>query len=220
MLEPLPPIIPIKNRKVWRDLAKIISTIFNPFLTALALFVILAHIAASSTFEFWRLLFVSTFFTSLGPMLYVFWLYGSDRISDLDMSVRHERESVLGAFVVFYLLGTIALYFMHAPRILTAAMAGYTLSTIVVQYALLEDQHSRARHHRTVSGAHDSGRPPTVAVPGADPDGRLGPHLPKGAHARTGDRRSAVSGALDDRLLPSLRRTVRSALLATARDRA
>ncbi len=134
VLEPLPPIIPIKNRKVWRDLAKIISTIFNPFLTALGLFVILAHIAAGGTVDFWRLLFISTFFTSLGPMLYVFWLYGTDRISDLDMSVRHEREAVFGAFVVFYLLGTIALYFMHAPRIITAAMAGYTLSTIVVQY--------------------------------------------------------------------------------------
>ncbi len=134
MLEPLPSIISIKNRKVWRDLAKILSTIFNPFLTALALFVILAHIAAGGTVDFWRLLFISTFFTSLGPMIYVFWLYGTDRISDLDMSVRHEREAVFGAFVVFYLLGTITLYFMHAPRIITAAMAGYTLSTIVVQY--------------------------------------------------------------------------------------
>jgi membrane-associated phospholipid phosphatase len=134
VLEPLPPIIPIKNVKVWRDLAKIISTIFNPFLTALALFVILAHAAPGGTFGFWKLLFVSTFFTSLGPMLYVFWLYGSDRISDLDMSVCHEREAVFGAFVVFYLLGTLTLYFMHAPRIITAAMAGYTLSTIVVQY--------------------------------------------------------------------------------------
>lgn len=134
MLEPLPPVIPIKNRKVWRDLAKIVSTIFNPFLTALALFAILAHATATGTFEFWRLLFISTFFTSLGPMLYVFWLYGTDRVSDLDMSVRHERESVFSAFALFYLLGTIALWVTHAPKILTAALAGYTLSTLVVQY--------------------------------------------------------------------------------------
>ena len=81
-------IVPIKNRRVWRDLARILSTIFNPFLTALALFVILAHIGAKDTLDFWRLLFISTFFTSIGPMLYVFWLYATDRISDLDMSVR------------------------------------------------------------------------------------------------------------------------------------
>ena len=67
-------------------------------------------------------------------MIYVFWLYATDRISDLDMSVRHERESVFGAFVVFYLLGTIVLWYTQAPSLLVAAMAGYTLSTFIVQY--------------------------------------------------------------------------------------
>jgi membrane-associated phospholipid phosphatase len=126
--------VPIKNRRVWRDLARIISTIFNPFLTALALFVILADVSAKSTEDFWRLLFVSTFFTSIGPMLYVFWLYATDRISDLDMSVRHEREAVFGTFVLFYLAGTVVLWLDRAPRLLIAAMAGYTLSTFIVQY--------------------------------------------------------------------------------------
>ncbi len=134
MLDPLPPIILIKNRQVWKDLARTISTVFNPFLTAIALFIILAHATAHSTADFWGLLFYSTFFTSIGPMLYVFWLYGSDRISDLDMSVRHEREAVFGAFVVFYLLGTIVLWLTHAPNLIVASMAGYTLSTVVVQY--------------------------------------------------------------------------------------
>jgi len=126
--------VPIKNRRVWRDLARILSTIFNPFLTALALFVILAGVSATDAPDFWRLLFLSTFFTSIGPMLYVFWLYATDRISDLDMSVRHEREAVFGAFVIFYLVGTVMLWFFHAPRLLIAAMAGYTLATFVVQY--------------------------------------------------------------------------------------
>lgn len=134
MQDPLQEIIPIKNRKAWRDLARILSTIFNPFLTALALFVILAHASARNTVDFWWLLFLSTFFTSIGPMLYVFWLYGTDRISDLDMSMRHEREAVFGAFVVFYLLGTIVMWLVHAPRLMIAAMAAYTVSTLVVQY--------------------------------------------------------------------------------------
>ena len=126
--------VPIRNRRVWRDLARILSTIFNPFLTALALFVILSHILARTTEEFWWMLFVSTFFTSIGPMLFIFFLYATDRISDLDMSVREEREKVFGVFVVFYLLGTVTLWLLHMPALLIATMAGYTLSTIIVQY--------------------------------------------------------------------------------------
>jgi membrane-associated phospholipid phosphatase len=132
--EPLHAIVPIKNRRVWRDLARSLSTVFNPFLTALALFVILAHIGAKDTLDFWRLLFLSTFFTSIGPMLYVFWLYATDRISDLDMSVRVEREMVFTAFVIFYFVGAAALWLAHAPRLMIAAMLGYLVSTLVVQY--------------------------------------------------------------------------------------
>ncbi|MDQ2664124.1 MAG: phosphatase PAP2 family protein [Candidatus Eremiobacteraeota bacterium] len=126
--------VPIKKRRVWRDLAKILSTIFNPFLTALALFVILAHATATDTTNFWWLLFLSTFFTSIGPMLFVFFLYATDRISDLDMSIREERETVFGAFVLFYLAGTAALWLTHSPKLLTATLAGYTLATFIVQY--------------------------------------------------------------------------------------
>lgn len=134
MHDPLSDIVPIKNRRAWRDLARILSTVFNPFLTALALFIILAHASARSTFDFWWLLLLSTFFTSLGPMIYVFWLYGTDRISDLDMSVRHEREAVFTIFVIFYLIGAIVLWLTHAPKLMIASMAAYTVSTLVVQY--------------------------------------------------------------------------------------
>lgn len=127
-------IVPIKKRGVWRELARSLSTIFNPFLTAFALFAILAHIGATDTLDFWRLLFVSTFFVSIGPMLYVFWLNASDRISDLDMSVRVEREMVFTAFVIFDALGAATLWLIHAPRLMIAAMLGYTVSTLIVQY--------------------------------------------------------------------------------------
>jgi len=132
--DPLAEIVPIKKRGVWRELARSLSTIFNPFLTAFALFVILAHIGAKDTLDFWRLLFVSTFFVSVGPMLYVFWLNATDRISDLDMSVRAERELVFTAFVVFDFFGVAALWLIHAPRLMIAAMLGYLVSTLVVQY--------------------------------------------------------------------------------------
>ncbi len=134
MYDPTIQVVQLRRRDIWRDLARIISTIFNPFLTALALFVVLALLKSTSIVDFWRLLFISTFFTSIGPMLYVFWLYASDRVSDLDMSQRHERESVFFSFVIFYLVGTAVLWLVHAPLLLVATMAGYTLSTVVVQY--------------------------------------------------------------------------------------
>ncbi len=132
--QPIRSVVPMKNRRVWTDLARILSTIFNPFLTALALFAILAHIGAKGEFDFWRLLFASTFFTSIGPMLYVFRLYATDRISDLDMSVRPERELVFTAFVIFDALGVLTLWLLHAPRLMIAAMLGYLVSTLIVQY--------------------------------------------------------------------------------------
>ena len=123
-----------KRRRVLTDLARIFSTVCNPFLTALALFVILAHASAADAPTFWRLAFGSIFFSSIGPMLYVLWLYATDRIADLDMSVRSEREAVFTAFVVFYVLGTVTLWLMHAPRLLTATMGAYAVVTLVVQY--------------------------------------------------------------------------------------
>jgi membrane-associated phospholipid phosphatase len=132
--DPIQGVVPIKKRRIWRDLARSLSTIFNPFLTAFALFAILASIGAKDTLDFWRLLFVSTFFVSIGPMLYVFWLYATDRISDLDMSVRSQREMVFSAFVIFDALGALTLWLLHAPRLMIAAMLGYLASTLIVQY--------------------------------------------------------------------------------------
>ena len=123
-----------RRRRVLTDLARIFSTICNPFVTALALFVILAHAVAKDTPTFWAYLFASTFFTSIGPMLYVLWLYATDRITDLDMSVRSEREAVFSAFVVFFCLGTATLWLIHAPRLLIATMGGYAVSSLVVGY--------------------------------------------------------------------------------------
>jgi membrane-associated phospholipid phosphatase len=123
-----------RRRRVLTDVARIFSTVLNPFLTALALFVIVAHEKAKDTPTFWFLLFTSTFFTSIGPMLYVLWLYATDQISDLDMSVRSERERVFFIFVVFYFVGTLVLLAVHAPALLTASMAGYTGAALVTQY--------------------------------------------------------------------------------------
>ncbi len=85
-----------RRERVLTETARIFSTVCNPFVTSLALFVLLAHARARSYEDFWILLFNSAFFTSIGPMLYVFWLYASGRITDLDMSIRQERRRSLG----------------------------------------------------------------------------------------------------------------------------
>ena len=132
---PAPSPTPLRVRKrVWTDVARIISTVCNPFLTSLALFVILADVKSQSATDFWVLLFNSALFTSIAPMLFIFWLYATDRISDLDMSIRTERERVFIAFVIFYALGAIDLWLVHAPAIMTASMAGFAASALVVQW--------------------------------------------------------------------------------------
>jgi membrane-associated phospholipid phosphatase len=123
----------LRRRRVLIDLARIFSTVCNPFVTAIVLYVILAHAYATDTLTFWSWLFVSAFFSSLGPMLYVLLLYWSGRVSDLDMSVRREREEVFSIFVISYFLGTLSLYAMHAPPIIYASMAGYTAAAFLVQ---------------------------------------------------------------------------------------
>jgi membrane-associated phospholipid phosphatase len=132
---PIPPPTPLRVRtRAWRDVAIVFSTVCNPFLTSLALFVILAGATSHGSSDFWLLLFNSIVFTSIVPMLFVFWLYATDRISDLDMSIRAERERVFVVFVICYVLGTIDLWAIGAPRIMTAAMAGYAVSSMVVQW--------------------------------------------------------------------------------------
>jgi membrane-associated phospholipid phosphatase len=133
--EPTSPPTPLRVRKrVWTDVARIVSTVCNPFLTSLALFVILADARSSGATDFWVLLFNSAFFTSIGPMLFIFFLYATDRISDLDMSIRAERERVFIAFVVFYALGALDLWLIRAPVIMTASMAGFAASALIVQW--------------------------------------------------------------------------------------
>jgi membrane-associated phospholipid phosphatase len=131
---PSPP-TPLRIRKrVWTDIARIFSTVCNPFITSLALFVILAGARSNGTTDFLILLLNSALFTSIAPMIFIFYLYATDRISDLDMSIRAERERVFIAFVLFYAAGAIDLWIIHAPSIMTASMAGYAGSALIVQW--------------------------------------------------------------------------------------
>lgn len=122
-----------RMRRVLRDVARTVSTVCNPFVVPFVLFVLLCAGTTRTFVQYWSTLGVCAFFTSIGPMLFLFWLYATDRISDLDMSDRDERRKVFTVFVIFYLLGTVTLMLMHAAPILIASMAGYTAAAIVVQ---------------------------------------------------------------------------------------
>jgi membrane-associated phospholipid phosphatase len=111
----------------------VISTVCNPFITPLVLFVLMCGVTTRSPETFWVRLAVCGFFTSIGPMLVLFWLYLTGEISDLDMSSRQERERVFLVFVFSYLLGTLTLWAINAPVILVASMAGYTAAAFLVQ---------------------------------------------------------------------------------------
>jgi membrane-associated phospholipid phosphatase len=132
--EPVPPTRLRRRDRVWTEVARAFSTVCNPFLTSLLLFVILAGARSRTNTDFWVLLGNTALFTSIGPLIYVFWLYATDRISDLDMSNREEREKVFVVFVIFFALGTIDLWLIGAPAIITASMAGFAVSSLVVQW--------------------------------------------------------------------------------------
>lgn len=122
-----------RSGRALRDVARAVSTVCNPFVVPLVLFVLLCAGTTHTFGQFWYRLSVCAVFTSIGPMLFLLWLYATDRISDLDMSDREERRKVFTVFIVFFLIGTVVLLLTHAPAILTASMAGYTAAAVVVQ---------------------------------------------------------------------------------------
>src|SRR5581483_1415481 len=99
---------PSRARRVLRDVARTVSTVCNPFVVPLVLFVLLCAGTSQSVAQFWIRLSVCAAFTSIGPMLYLFWLYATERVSDLDMSDREERRKVFAIFIIFYVAATIS----------------------------------------------------------------------------------------------------------------
>jgi membrane-associated phospholipid phosphatase len=126
----------IREHRATAEFARTISTIFNPFLTATALFIIVSHaFAHKSTLEFWVYSGLGVLCFTLAPLTFVLYLYLTGRISDFDMSERPERERVFAGFVVVYLISAIALSLAHAPVQLQAITWGYwgtALATMVI----------------------------------------------------------------------------------------
>src|SRR5215469_9942332 len=116
----------IREHRAATEFARALSTIFNPFLTATALFIIVSHaFAHSSTLEFWIYSAAGVLCFTIAPLTFVLYLYLSGRISDFEMSERPERERVFTGFVVIYLIAAAVLSLVHAPPQLQAITWGY-----------------------------------------------------------------------------------------------
>jgi membrane-associated phospholipid phosphatase len=126
----------IREHRATTEFARTISTIFNPFLTATALFIIVSHaFAHHSTMQFWLYSTVGIICFTVAPLTFVLYLYLTGRISDFDMSERPERERVFAGFVVIYLVAAVSLSLVHAPVQLEAITWGYwgtAVATMVI----------------------------------------------------------------------------------------
>ena len=125
-------VIVIREHRAVGEFARSLSTIFNPFICATVLFVIVARAYSSSTLHFWELSFAGLFFFTIAPMLCVFYLYLSGRISDFDMSDRYERHRAFMAFVVVDAFAALFLTAVHAPTVLIAITWGYVGATLAI----------------------------------------------------------------------------------------
>ncbi|MDQ6780889.1 MAG: hypothetical protein M3Z37_07030 [Candidatus Eremiobacteraeota bacterium] len=125
-------IVALREHRAVVEFARTLSTIFNPFLSATTLFIIIARAYSSNIREFWELSFAGLLFFTIAPVLCIFYLYLSGRISDFDMSDRSERRRGFSGFVVTYLVAAIVLTLVHAPVQLIAVTWGYLGATVVI----------------------------------------------------------------------------------------
>jgi membrane-associated phospholipid phosphatase len=115
----------IREHRAAAEFARTLSTVFNPFLTATTLFIIVSHaFAYRSTLEFWVYSIIGVVFFAAAPLSFVLYLYLTGRISDFDMSERPERERVFAGFVIIYLFAALALSLARAPVPLQAITWG------------------------------------------------------------------------------------------------
>lgn len=125
-------VVGMRGHRAAVEFAKALSTIFNPFICASALFIIVSHAFSTSTKEFWVLSAVSvTLFTVL-PLLCLLLLYVTGRISDFDMSDRFEREKIFLVIVVIDLLAAIGYTLAKVPVQIVAIAWGYWATALVI----------------------------------------------------------------------------------------
>ena len=97
-----------------------------------ALFVLVSHVYSTSTLHFWELSFAGLLFYAIAPVVGVFYLYLSGRISDFDMSDRLERSRAFLIFVCIDLVAALVLTLVHAAVQLLAIAWGLFTATVAI----------------------------------------------------------------------------------------
>lgn len=123
-------VVGIRQHRAAVEFAKALSTIFNPFLSASAVFIIVSHAFSSSTHEFWVLSAASVFTYTVAPLVCLLFLYVTGRVSDFDMSDRFEREKIFLVIGVIDLIAAAAFSLARAPTPLVAMAWGYWASAV------------------------------------------------------------------------------------------
>ena len=127
-----PIVVGMRGHRAAVEFAKALSTIFNPFICASALFIIISHAFSVSTKEFWVLSAVSVTVYTVAPLVCLLLLYVTGRISDFDMSDRFEREKIFLVIVAIDLLAAIGFTIAQVPVQIVAVAWGYWATALAV----------------------------------------------------------------------------------------
>ncbi|MBV8081718.1 MAG: hypothetical protein JO293_04175 [Candidatus Eremiobacteraeota bacterium] len=125
-------VVGMRGHRATVEFAKALSTIFNPFIAASVLFIIVSHAFSVSTKEFWVLSAVSVTVYTVAPLVCLLFLYVTGRISDFDMSDRFEREKIFLVIVAIDLLAAIGFTLAKAPVQIIAIAWGYWATALAI----------------------------------------------------------------------------------------
>jgi len=110
-------------------LAKVISGFGSPMILAFPTFI--ALLVATNPPSLPLLLLVAFLFGSVFPMLVIYLMYKMNKVGDLDVTDRSERKVPFMVSIAVYLLGTVIMFALNAPPIVSALMFCYTTNTLV-----------------------------------------------------------------------------------------
>lgn len=112
-------------------LARIISTVFHPFLIAPLVFLYLS-MEHTDTLRFgWEVWFITFIATNVVIGVYVGSMKRRGHTSSIDVPERLKRRRPFAIGVLGYIGATIALILIHAPVIIIALMAAYAVNTTI-----------------------------------------------------------------------------------------
>ncbi len=110
-------------------LAKVISGFGSPMILAIPAFIVL--LVATNPPSLALLFLVALLFGSVFPMLVIYLMYKMGKVGDLDVTDRSERRAPFMLSILVYALGTILMFVLNAPPIVSALMFCYTTNTLV-----------------------------------------------------------------------------------------